>query len=340
MNLQDQPHQFVVIGTSRGGLETLRTVLSALPADFPAPVLVAMHVGAHQSRLPELLAAVCKLDVRHATDVETIEPGTVLVAPPDRHMLVDGDKIRLMLGAKESYSRPAIDPLFRSAAISHRERVIGVILTGDLDDGTVGLQAIKACGGIALVQDPGEAVASSMPSSAITYVEIDACLPSSEIADRLVMLTQRQRSAAGNGPTQTMIVENNISFGISQDSTKALDQVASRSTMTCPECQGTLWEMGSSPLRYRCYTGHTYGPSVMQSLQDRSIEEGLWSAIRAFHEKEVMMHRQREAAVAAGRDEQAQEYEMIADQARRNAHSLRQLLQAAVVHNTPSKKEI
>lgn len=337
MKLPDLPYPIVVMGASRGGLQILKAVLSALPADFPAPVLVAMHVGAHESRLPELLAAVCGLKVKHATDAQSIEPGTVLVAPPDRHMLVDGDKIRLMLGAKENYSRPAIDPLFRSAAISHRERVIGVVLTGDLDDGTVGLQAIKACGGVALVQDPDEAEAPSMPLSAITYVEFDACLPSAQIAERLMSLVQEQRSVGGSGPTQTMVIENDISLGVSQDSISSLDQVAPRSVMTCPECRGVLWEMDSAPLRYRCHTGHTYGPSVMQSLQDRSIEEGLWAAVRAFHEKEVLMRRQREAAVAEERHEQAQEYEMVADQARRNAHSLRQLLQAAVVPDTASK---
>ena len=335
-----QHNQIVVIGTSRGGLEILKVILSALPADFPAPVLVAMHVGSHQSRLPQLLSAVCKLEVRHATDAEIVKSGTILVAPPDRHMVVDGDKIRLILGAKENYSRPAIDPLFRSAAISHRDGVIGVILTGDLDDGTVGLQAIKACGGVALVQDPNEAFAPSMPSSAITYVAIDACLPSSQIADRLKSVVQRrlQGSVGAEGPTPTMIVENEISLGLSLDSISSLDQVAPRSAMTCPECQGILWEMDSAPLRYRCHTGHTYGPGAMQSLQDQSIEEGLWAAVRAFHEKEVMMHRQHEAAAAAGRDEQANEYAMIADQARRNGHSLRQLLQAASGQQSLDKK--
>lgn len=338
MKQQFQQHSLVVIGASRGGLDILKAVLSALPADFSVPILVAMHVGAYESRLPELLAAVCNLKVTHASDAEVIEPGTVLIAPPDRHMLVDGNRIRLVLGAKENYSRPAIDPLFRSAAISHRERVIGVVLTGDLDDGTVGLQAIKACGGIALVQDPCEAEAPSMPSSAITYVEVDACLPSSRIAERLMSLVQKRHPATGCGPNPIMIVENDISLGTNPDSTSSLDQVAPRSVMTCPECQGVLWEMDSAPLRYRCHTGHTYGPSAMRSLQDRSIEEGLWAAVRAFHEREVFMNRQREAALAAERPEQAREYEMIADQARENSHSLRQLLQAAVSPDTQNKR--
>jgi two-component system chemotaxis response regulator CheB len=297
-----------------------------------------MHVGAHDSHLPELLATACKLKVTHATDAESVKPGTVLVAPPDRHMLVDTGKIRLILGAKENHSRPAIDPLFRSAAISHRENVIGVVLTGDLDDGTVGLQAIKACGGIALVQEPEEAIASSMPASAVAYVDIDACLPASRIADHLVFLVQRQRSPSGTGPTQTMFLENDISLGVGLASIRSLDEVAQRSAMTCPECQGTLWEMDSAPLRYRCHTGHTFGPLGMQSFQDQSIEEGLWAAVRAFHEKETFMQRQREVAAAAGHVAQAQEYGMIADQARRNAHSLRQLLQTPNARRAPSEE--
>ncbi|MGI4840287.1 MAG: chemotaxis protein CheB [Janthinobacterium lividum] len=332
-------YRIVVMGTSRGGLEVLKAVLAALPADFPAPVLVAMHVGAHESQLPDLLASACQLKVKYASDAQSIELGTVLVAPPDRHMLVDGDKIRLLTGAKQNYSRPAIDPLFRSAAISHRERVIGVVLTGDLDDGTVGLQSIKACGGLALVQDPGEAEAPSMPSSAITYVGVDACLPSSHIAQRLVALVQEQRTGTGSKPTRTMVVENDISLGKIQDSMSSLDQVAPRSVITCPECAGILWEMDSAPLRYRCHTGHTYSPLVMQSLQDRSTEEVLWAALRMFYEKDVLMRRQSEVAAAGGRQDLAKEYGMAADKARRDAHSLRQLLQAAVVPDIPRETD-
>lgn len=167
----------VVIGASRGGLGAIKQILAAIPKDFSAAVLVAIHTGAHGSQLLSILEPHCKLEIRHALDDDSLVRGRVLIAPPDKHLLVDGPKLRLIKGAKENFSRPAIDPLFRSAAISHRDNVIGVILTGDLDDGTVGLQAVKTCGGVALVQDPLEAIAPSVPSSALHHVNIDGCLP-------------------------------------------------------------------------------------------------------------------------------------------------------------------
>jgi two-component system chemotaxis response regulator CheB len=188
------PCPLIVIGTSRGGLQALRRILAALPEHFAATVLVAMHVAAHDSHLPELLGNCCPLPVRHAVDGEPLSTGEVLIAPPDKHLVVDKHHARLVCGSKEHASRPAIDPLFRSAAINHRTQVIGVILTGDLDDGTVGLQAVKACGGVALVQDPAEAVAPGMPSSALRHVSIDGCLPLAELGARLVALVEHAPS--------------------------------------------------------------------------------------------------------------------------------------------------
>lgn len=316
----------VVIGASTGGFDVLKTVLGRLPEDFPSPVLIAMHIGKFNSQLPALLAPYTRLTVRHGVDGDSLRVGTVFVAPPDRHMLVDGPSIRLLRGAKENYSRPAIDPLFRSAAIAYRQNVIGVILTGDLDDGTVGLQAIKTCGGVALVQDPGEAVASSMPSGALRYVEVDGCLRSSQIADRLIELARRPGTLVAAEPTPTMALEHSISLASGLAAIESLDQVAPRSTMTCPECQGVLWEMDTCPLRYRCHTGHTYGALSMRASQDKAIEELLWAAVRAFHEKDQLMQRQRETASSSGRTEQAEEYDLIAAEARMRAHALVQLL--------------
>jgi two-component system chemotaxis response regulator CheB len=319
----------VVIGASTGGLEVLRTILDTLPADFPAPVLIAMHVGALNSQLPSLLATTAALQIRHAVEGDSLEPGTVLIAPPDRHMLVEGSRIRLLRGAKENYSRPAIDPLFRSAAIAYREKVIGVVLTGDLDDGTVGLQAIKTCGGVALVQQPADATATSMPSSALRYVDVDGCLPRGQIASRLMELVGHRRPPATTASSPTHELENTISLASGLASMEALDQVATRSVLTCPECQGVLWEMDTFPLRYRCHTGHTYSPLSMRVSQDAAIEELLWAAVRAFHEKEQLMQRQSDAATSSGRTDQAQEYEMSAQEARARAHSLIQLMDEA-----------
>ena len=174
--------KIVVIGASMGGVPALRTLVSSLPEDFPAPLLVVLHIGNFPSILPELLAARCPLTAAHAVDGEKLEPGRIYIAPPDQHMVVDGRTVRLNRGPKEHHSRPAIDPLFVSAALSHGPGVIGVILTGMLDDGTSGLQAIKRCGGVAIVQDPKEAEAPSMPLSALRHVRVDHCAPVADIA--------------------------------------------------------------------------------------------------------------------------------------------------------------
>ena len=178
----------VVVGASAGAVPVLLRLATQLPADFPAAVLVVLHVGAHHSVLPELLKDCGGLRARHASDGQVLQPGTIEIAPPDQHMLVDGNRIRLQHGPKEHHARPAIDPLFRSAAATHGPRVIGVLLSGRLDDGTAGLGAIKASGGVAVVQDPDDAEHPEMPRNALAHVEVDCCVPGSELARTLLRL--------------------------------------------------------------------------------------------------------------------------------------------------------
>ncbi|OBV41387.1 chemotaxis protein CheB [Janthinobacterium psychrotolerans] len=184
----------IAIGASAGGMEALSTIFAALPADFPAAILVVTHVGARKSLLPALLAKTSALPVRHAQDREPIRPGRILLAPPDLHMLVSitagQPMVELTRGPRENHTRPAIDPLFRSAAAALGPQVVGVILSGYLDDGTAGLQAIKACGGMALVQEPEDAVAPSMPDSALRNVAVDRRLPAAGIAPALLALVK------------------------------------------------------------------------------------------------------------------------------------------------------
>ena len=162
-----------VVGASTGGVAALMRLVSSLPDEFVAPMLIVQHIGAHPSILPQLLANASGRDVAHASAGERIEPRKTRVAPPDCHMMVVDGTIRLTRGPKENCARPAIDPLFRSAALTHGTRVVGVVLTGQLDDGTVGLQEIKRHGGVAVVQDPRDALEPSMPASAIEYTDVD-----------------------------------------------------------------------------------------------------------------------------------------------------------------------
>ena len=178
----------VVVGASAGAVPVLLGLATQLPADFPAAVLVVLHVGAHHSVLPELLKDRGALRARHALDGQVLQLGTIEIAPPDEHMLVDGNRIRLQRGPKEHHARPAIDPLFRSAAAAHGPQVIGVLLSGRLDDGTAGLRAIKQCGGMAVVQDPEDAAHAEMPRNALAHVDVDCCVPGWELPHTLLRL--------------------------------------------------------------------------------------------------------------------------------------------------------
>ncbi len=289
----------IVIGTSAGGLEALRTLVAALPAGLPAAVLVTMHVGQHDSLLPSLLAPVTALPVRHAREGNALEAGRVLVAPPDFHLLVvrqDGiRRVSLSRGPRENHARPAIDPLFRTAAAVYGAHATGVILTGRLDDGTAGLFAIKACGGHAIVQLPADAVAPEMPLSAIENVDVDQVLLLDDIAPALV---QRAMQSARHGGVRERRAESappewlqlEIQFVSTGGDIATLAHIATPSTFTCPECHGSLWQVqGNGPRRYRCHTGHSLTERSLAELQDQLVEEALWSAIRALHEKEKLL---------------------------------------------------
>lgn len=299
--------KLVVMGTSAGGLDALKRVLGRLPADFPAPVLVVMHIGARDSILPELLGKVCALPVRHARDGERLARAVVLVAPPDRHLMVARDGaigcVRLSRGAMENYTRPAIDPLFRSAAAAYGPGVTGVVLTGYLDDGTAGLLAIKACGGRAVVQDPDEAFAPGMPASALEQVAVDHVLTLDELGDMLPELAAAplpppdKEAAMTPDPPEVpewIQVENRYASGAG--SMEELARIGSPSTFTCPECGGALWELGvqagvAQRSRYRCHTGHSFTSAVLARAQDKAVEEAMWAAVRALNEQQALAQR-------------------------------------------------
>ncbi|HEV7817167.1 MAG TPA: chemotaxis protein CheB, partial [Janthinobacterium sp.] len=252
-------HKIIVIGTSSGGLDALKKIIGALPSDFPAAIFIVMHIGARPSILPELLSKVSALPIRHACDGEPVRPSTILIAPPDRHLMLAGGSVTLSHGPKENHTRPAIDPLFRSAAAEYGARVTGIVLTGYLDDGTAGLKAVKACGGMSVVQDPAQALAPDMPASAQANVDIDMVLPLDDIGPALVRMAVHaaQHDLQVNqyrAPVADWITtENRFSRG--QADMEDLNGIASPSTFTCPECQGALWEVREgSPRRFRCHT--------------------------------------------------------------------------------------
>jgi len=317
----------VVIGASAGGPAALRRLLSRLPASFPAPVLVTMHVGSFNTDLPNILGRETKLPVRHAADGDPIQPGTVLMAAPDRHLLVADGVVRLSRGPKENFSRPAIDPMFRTAAFSCKERAVGIILSGMLDDGTVGLQAIKAYGGVALVQDPADAEESSMPRSALEHVDIDACLRVEALADHLVEIAATAPGPAVPGALARTI-EVEARFDLLQNTAmEALAEIAAPSALTCPECSGSLWEVKEgSPPHFRCHTGHVYTVQGLAAAQDGNVEEAIWAAVRALHEKQLLLQRLAKSAAAANRHSTVDEHAASAENAARHAEILRRIV--------------
>jgi two-component system chemotaxis response regulator CheB len=194
----------VAIGASQGGVQTLRRLVAALPRDFRMSLLVVLHIGASRSLLPSLLNDAGGLEASHAADGEPVRDGHIHVAPPDYHMLVANGRIRLSRGPRENWARPAIDPLFRSVAESYGPEAVGIVLTGALNDGTAGLFQIKRRGGIAVVQDPKEAEAPSMPLGALETVAVDYCLPIDEIARLLVQMSEMPAAAKKTSGIQIM----------------------------------------------------------------------------------------------------------------------------------------
>jgi two-component system chemotaxis response regulator CheB len=297
MNTRD----IIVIATSLGGLEALRTIVSSPPERLPASIFVVMHIGAWPSLLPRLLAGQSRIPVLHASDGEAINRGTIYIAPPDRHMLIHNGRIRLSAGPKENFTRPAADPLFRSAAVNYGARAIGVVLTGQLDDGAAGLKAIHACGGFTIVQDPAGCVAPDMPKAALSAVTADVVAPIENIGAAIVgALKDHPPKGVNMDERERAAIELKIA-DTGDSSPRDLERIGHRSSMTCPECGGVIWRVGDgSPLRYRCHTGHAFSAMALESQQRTGAENALWSAVRRLEEKLLLAREQLSHAEATG----------------------------------------
>lgn len=262
----------IVVGASAGGVEALQAVARGLPADLAAPVIVVLHVHARsKSFLPEILSAAGSLAASHAKDGERMNAGHIYVAPPDHHLIIERNHIHLGIGPKENYQRPCINVTFRSAALAYGDKAIGVVLTGQLDDGTAGCWDIKRRGGTIIVQHPEDAAFSSMPLSTLREVEADYTLPLIEIGPLLGQLS------SGNESGETRLQEESLGM-----QPKVVD-------LTCPECRGTIWEVPKGPsIQYRCRVGHSYSPRSMLAEHSAAQEKALWAAVVALEEGAVL----------------------------------------------------
>jgi two-component system chemotaxis response regulator CheB len=323
---EEQRRDIIVIGASAGGVSALCRLAADLPPKFPAALLVVLHVGPNTSLLPELLAAAGPNTAAHARDGEVLRQGHFTVAPPDHHLLVADGTARLTRGPKEHYTRPAIDSLFRSAALEHGPRVIGVVLTGGMDDGTAGLQAIKRCGGLAVVQDPLTAEVPSMPASALEYVAVDYCLPLERMASTLAELVRR-RVRPRIGPTPSNLQYEHAPFTGTVNAMNDLKEIAQPSALVCPECGGGLWEVTDAvPVRYRCHTGHGYSMRTLAHAMHEKTEDSIWAAVRALQERAAVTRRIAAEKRHRGESEKAAATDHQADCDEAHAADLRGLI--------------
>jgi two-component system chemotaxis response regulator CheB len=283
----------VVVGASAGGVEALRELIGLLPGDLPAAVLVVLHIGRTRSLLPRILQRASRLPVAHARHGEPLRPGRVYVAPPDQHLTLVNGGIALSHGPTVNGLRPAVDPLFQSAAKAHGSRVLAVVLTGGGDDGTAGLIEVKRVGGLTVAQDPDEAVHPAMPQSAIEFVQVDHILKLTEIA----ALIDRQASAGRWADV--------VDAAQSGEVLVADDEKRGRvSALTCPECHGALWELDEDGLlRFRCRIGHIYSPDSLLEMQADTVDRALWAALRSLEERAALCRKL--AMQAAGRGHEA-----------------------------------
>lgn len=321
-------HDIIVIGGSAGSIEALKTLVAALPPTLPAALFVVVHLSAESpGMLPNILGYHSQLPVLMAEDQLPISIGHIYVAPPDHHLLLEAGWMRVTHGPKENRFRPAVDPLFRSAAYAFGPQTIGVILSGMLDDGTAGLWAIKDRGGIAVVQDPGDALYPSMPQSALRYVAVDDRLRISDMAARLEQLVHEPVAEKEENPmSDALSIETNIALGDNALHTGVL-QLGSPSYFTCPECHGVLIQIEEGALlRFRCHTGHAYSQETLLAEVNEAIEMSLWNAVRTMDEKTILLRQMAQQLTAPQEAAKAQNFTQKAIEIEENSRLLRQLV--------------
>lgn len=321
-------HHIITIGASAGGVEALQKLISSLPCDIPAAIFVVLHIPANvPSVLPTLLNRVSCLPVSHAVDRQAIEIGNIYVAPPDHHMLVEEGYMRVVQGPKENRARPAVDPLLRSAARSYGARVVGVVLTGSLDDGTAGLMAVYRSGGITVVQDPNDALYESMPRSAMEHVPIDYCVPLKEIGPLLARLATEPTQEKRQLPVSKEMDQELKVVEIDPSTLDTQEHPGTPSPFSCPECGGVLWELNDGNLlRFRCRVGHAFSSESMLAEQNDALEHALWVALKTLEEQASLAHRMADRARANGHTASAMRFDEREHDAAQNALLIRGVL--------------
>lgn len=324
-------HDIFVIGASLGGIPALRRLLRRLPGDWPATAFIVQHTS---EQGPGLLSKVLGRAAAIA-----VEPGThdcpfhrtrAYVAPPGRHLLIQKERMLLSPGPKENWTRPAIDPLFRSAAVYHGPRVVGVVLTGLLDDGSAGLWAVTRCGGKAIVQDPEDVEHGDMPRNALRHTPADLVLSLEEVASAMDRLA-REPTGPPVEPPQDLLLEVKMTEDQKSD-IEAVSRWGQPAPVVCPECGGTLWtRQDGNHRRYRCHVGHVFTAEVLADSQGECVEASLWAAVRALQEHARLHQQLGEDMQSAGLTAIAGAHARSAAEASRHAQQLMSMLRKSAV---------
>lgn len=326
----------IVIGGSSGATAPLRTILGALPEDLAAAVFIVVHIPTRSlGLLATVTAAAAHLPVHAAQDGMAIVPGNIYLGVPDHHLIIRDGQMRLGRGPRENMARPSIDPLFRSAAMAYGPRVIGVLLSGLLNDGAAGLEAIKRCGGVAIVQDPADAIADEMPLSAMAVVTVDLAVPSARLGDILSELVHESAGLRLPVPPEIRL-EVDIAAGERIDS-DLLRYVADPAPLTCPHCSGVLSTVrNAKPLRFRCQVGHAFTAEIVAKQQENAVDEALRVALRIVEERAELVARMARDGRNSGRPAVAEMYDERATEYREYAETIRRAVLLSLPTPEPS----
>ena len=328
----------IIMGASAGGLDAIKTIIKNLPAGFSTPLFIVWHMSPDiYGILPQVLNRLNNIYAAHAYDNETIQPNRIYIAKPDHHLIIEDGRMRVTRGPKENRFRPAIDPLFRSAAYAHGSRVIAVILSGALDDGTAGMFTVKRYGGIAIVQDPDDAAVPSMPKNAMKEVQVDYCVPASEIAALLAELSHQKPNENVEGMKDEQI-KKEIEIAAGDNALKkGIFNHGELTPYTCPECHGVLSQLKEGSLvRYRCHTGHAYSADALMASISEDIEDNLYKAIRSMDESIMLLNHVGDHLAEANQPKLAAVYFQKA----KEVEDRSQLVRKAVTNQQHLNKEI
>ncbi|QHL89219.1 chemotaxis protein CheB [Nibribacter ruber] len=325
-------HDVIVIGTSAGGMNVLCNLLSQLPADLPASIFIVQHLARDSNAqiLVDRLSKFTKLQCQVAQHEQTIEHGNVYFVPQDNHLLLQKGRMLVTKGPRENLFRPAIDPLFRSAAAAYDSRVIGIVLTGMLQDGTVGMEMIKRSGGITMVQSPAEAEYPDMPQSVLDMMEVDYVVKVAEMGELIKELVHVPASAMKE-PPEDITYEAKIAERLMLDSGDIEDTelMGPRSAFSCPDCGGALWEVNTGHVKhFRCHVGHAYTQESFLNANVESLEETLWIAMRMLEERRTMLHAMAEQDRRKGHNNWSESQKERADELKLHISRIRQVLLA------------